>query len=171
MHLPSWDDLNIYLFIEKKLDRSRESHLAGIYTIISDFFKDKPVDKQNINKFFLYLLKERKIKQSSCNVYLKLLKHATKCIGSNELEDYSYFKSEPIHTEPLTSDEISHLAEITISRSRESVAVNHKFKVLIYTLALTGMRIQELCDLTYADYIGNRFIIREIGRASCRERV
>lgn len=161
MHLPSWEDLSIYLFIEKKLDRSREQHLAGIYNIILDFFSDKTVDKQNINKLFLYLLKERRIQQSSCNVYLKLLKHATKCMGSDMLDDYSYFKCEPVHTEPLTYDEIRHLAEVVIPRSRESIMINHKFKVVIYTLALTGMRIQELCDLAHGDMVGNRFIIRD----------
>lgn len=103
---------------------------------------------------------EKHLKFSTCNYYLKLLKHLCKYLNISILDDYNYFKEDPVHVEPLTTEEIRKIAEIEIERSRESVKINYKYKCVIYLLALTGMRIQEVCDLKWADVIGSKIVIQ-----------
>lgn len=156
--MPSWSKLSRHLFLEKKLDESRVRILRGQYDIVREYFRDKVWSREGVLSFFDYLLKVRGVKRSTCNSYLKLLKHIDSCKHTHILEGYSYFKEDPVTRIPLTPDEIEKLATTSLMCSNEK---NVRDRVLIYTLALTGMRIQEVCDLTWDDYTGDRFLVRD----------
>ncbi len=150
--MPTWNILHRYLFLDKKLDESRVRILQGQYQIIQSYFQDKKWNRDNILSFFEYLLRDRKVKRSTCNSYLKLLKHIDAYKRTKILDGYSYFKEDPVIRTPLTTEEIISLAEVDCESNQERRARN---RAIIYTLALTGMRVGELCNLTldiYASY-------------------
>lgn len=167
--IPSWDTLKVYLFIEKKLDRSREKKLIYNYNYIAQYFSDKEFTKENINNFFIEIQKEKHIKNSTCNYYLKLLKHIAHYKNETFLDDWRYFTEDPIYVDPLTPAEIRKLVECIVPYKKNSELINYRYKCIILTLALTGMRIQELCDLRYADLIENRFILRDTKTNTVRQ--
>lgn len=161
--LPKWEDLRVYLFYDRKLDIGQSQLYWYRYRAIVDYFQDKELTKTNITLFFEYLIQKKQVKRSTCNIYLKLLKHICRLQKLDILDDFSYFKEDPVYIEQLLPEEIESLANIHIqyARQNQTVLLNNKYKAIIYTLAFTGMRIEELCNLKWADYTGKVFIIKK----------
>lgn len=160
----SWSDLTTYLFIEKKLDTSCESSYKSRFKEISLFFQDKELTRENVNKFFYYLIHTRYLKNNTLNNYLKLLKHIEKYLKLDILGGYSYWHKDRATPVDLKPEVIRQLAEVSIPRSKFTSTpqeeINYRYRVMIYVLSL-GLRVNELCSLTHEDVLPDRLIIRE----------
>jgi len=84
------------------------------------------------------------------------MKHYDRFIGMGQLSDFTYFKEVPPEVDVLTPSDISRLAQVQVSYSRQSEEKNQYYQALIYFLALTGCRISEVTTLKWGQVYADR---------------
>lgn len=156
MKLPTWDAFSNYLFTVKKLDENNISSLKGRYKTVTTYFATTIYKKQTVYEFFAYLKNVRLLKAGSLNNYIKILRHLNKYLEiiPDFLDDFSYFKAPQNHIETLSQDELDNII---------SCGYKYSFRlgVIIETLAQTGVRNGELCNLQWDDYKKDVLILRD----------
>lgn len=126
--------------------------------VILNFFETHEFNRENVCLFFESLEGKR---HNTLNNFLKILKHVVRFRGEKWLDDFTYFKKQPYHVEVLLPQEIKALAECQTKRPIAQNEHNVFYRTLIYTLALTGMRIGEIINLKWEDVKTDRIIVRE----------
>lgn len=151
-----WDLFSIYLYTVKKLDRNNESTDRSRFNNIKRYFSVSSYDETNVHAFFSYLECERKLKPSSLNNYLKLMKHLNRYmkIEPDFLRDFSMFRAVLPEIEVLTQSEKDRIIQEAYKRE-------YRYGVLFETIYKLALRVSEACDLTWNDFKGNVMIIRD----------
>lgn len=168
--IPAWEEFSVYLFIERKLDRSNTSAYKGQYRAIRDFFVDKTFDKSNANYYFASL-EARNLSNQTLNNHLKVLKHLARFMGETFINDYTYWKKIQPNYRVLTDDECKKLESVYIPRGHcNSDQVNQRYSILIHLLARTGLRINEALSLIWEDIMPDRIIIKAINNKTDNSR-
>jgi len=158
--IPSWEDFAVYLFIERKLDRSNESSYFSRFKAVRDFFVDKTFDKSNVNYFFS-TLEAKNLSNETLNGYLKIIKHICKHLDLDFMRDYTYWKKIRPTYRILTDKEVRELIKCYIPRgySCDSEKVNRRFSVAIHFMAICGTRVGEMLSLKWECVMPDRVII------------
>ena len=158
--IPSWEQFAVYLFIERKLDRSNESSYKSRFTAIRDFFVKKPFDKDNINYFFS-TLESRNLSNETLNGYLKIIKHLCRFQGLDFMRDYTYWKKVRPTYRILTDSEVKQLVKCFLPRGFgcDSEMINNRFSVAIHFMAVCGTRVGEMLSLTWENVMPDRVVV------------
>jgi len=118
-------------------------------------YKQSPekIDKQMIQDYLLYLMQERKMSWSSCNVAVSGLRFFyTQTLGMDAMFlSIPPRKSDSILPEILSAEELERLF---------SVLTNQKHKTLLMTTYAAGLRVSEVIGLKVTDIDSGRMMIR-----------
>lgn len=152
LKLDDLEQLKTYLFYDRKHSTSVHNvqSMESRYRMLCSWFEEKEFSRTNFTKFMQYL-QQKGYSNNTCNNFIKLAKHIDKLYKLNELQDYTYFQKPHMPIEVLTADEIERIANVTIPYLEEDKAKNKLFQALIYTLFLTGARINEILTLKWVD--------------------
>jgi integrase len=171
--LPNWEEFRVYLYIRRKLDQSNDRSYFYCFKLISEYFKDKELNLNNIDLFF-FTQQSRNISNATLNQYLKMLKHICRCLNLDILRDYTYFKKIQPTYRILTDIEVKKLEKCYIERgyNKDSEVINFKYSTLIHLLARTGLRINEALSLNWNenDIQPDRIIIRAVNNKTDKSR-
>ena len=158
--IPKWEDFAVYLFVERKLDRSNVSSYRGRFNAVRDFFVNKTFDKTNVNIFFS-VLESRNLANETLNGYLKLIKHLCKYLELDFMRDYTYWKKIRPTYRILTDSEVRQLQSCFLPRGFgvDSEKINNRFSVGIHFMAVCGTRISEALSLTWENVMPDRVVV------------
>lgn len=157
--LPNWPELQKHLIIENvKIDSGWKARHTYIYT----YFIHKALTLQRFKDMLYLLMTEGKdgkpLSKATLNKYILTGKYMAKLAGSKVLDD---LKGYDIPRNPITiinSKIMQQIAPCYID-CRDARYKNQVYQTAIYTLALCGLRIGELCNLKWTDYNGIFFQI------------
>ncbi len=155
----AWSDFKLYLQYKahRKVETLEACH--RVFRAIKQYFIDKELTETNVYLFFDYL-KNKGDKNSTINNYLKYLHHIGKILKIQWLLDIRYLPVEQQIFDTLTPDEIRAILTCHPKRYKAYEYMNERWDTIIETLLATGVRRQELCNLTWDDVKGGRLIIR-----------
>jgi integrase/recombinase XerD len=153
------EDFLRFVTVKKRLSKNSIRHCTYRFNSFSRWLKenDKKLNKETIEDFFEYLLKERKLKNSSMNTYyffLKQLKEYCEDRGINDkfLKGFKCFPTYKTHIEILAPEEIEKLIIVKRVYSNRNGADNSNlgflYSTLIMFIAFTGCRLNEATSLT-----------------------
>jgi len=134
--------------------KTQEAYVAAVAGL-ARHYKQSPekIDKQMIQDYLLYLMQERKMSWSSCNVAVSGLRFFyTQTLGMDAM-----FLSIP----PRKPDSI--LPEIFSAEELErlfSALTNQKHRTLLMTTYAAGLRVSEVVNLKVTDIDSGRMMIR-----------
>lgn len=159
--IPSWEEFQVYLFIERKLDRSNESTYKSRLNFIRDFFVEKEFNKYNVNYFFS-TLEARNLSNETLNGYLKIFKHICRYLNLDFMRDYTYWKKVRPTYRILTNEEVKALIKAYLPRGgfADADKINNRFSVAIHFMAVCGTRVGEMLSLKWEDVMPDRIVIR-----------
>lgn len=154
LHNDLWESFYTYLLIEKKLtitSTKSTSYLYSRFNIIQKQLDGKPFNRESFG-LVLMQMKQKGYSNAYLNNLIKMAKHLNGFFllryGADlGLSDYTYFRKERTIIDPLTVSEIKALAEVKIPYRYLPEETNEKYRTLIYTLAMTGARINEVLSL------------------------
>lgn len=158
----TFKEITPYLFSRAGLDRSSHRNLSSLFNKISTYFKSNSLEftQTSVDQFLEYLHTEG-YSSNYINNFIKLLKHIASFRGDTFMSGQPLLKRKQKYIEILTPKEIKLIGETKLPYTMNARAINRRCRAIIYTLALTGMRIGELINLTWNDYINGYFIVRD----------
>lgn len=151
-----WNELSVYLRVDKKLSTSSLMPLKSKHRILSEYFTSLQFNRKNYN-LFISSLCDRGSKPGYINKFISLGKHIDRYMEINQLQDYTYYRSKPNnYIQLLSPDNIEQLANVYIKYARDTYNINFRMKVIINILGRTGCRIEsELLQLRWSDVFIN----------------
>lgn len=160
MSIPiSWNEFERYLLYECHRKPETLPTCRRVFVRLQNYFSDKELTKETVYEFF-DVLRRRGNKNSSVNDYIKYLHHFAKILKLEWLTSIKYLPEEEQLFDVLTPDEIRAIITLMPKRARHTERLNHFWPIVIETLLATGMRRQELCNLTWDDFRGDTLILR-----------
>lgn len=154
----TWEEFGKYLFTVKRLkyNRQNETCYRTRFALIYNYFLTKPYTQDNLYSFFNFLQYDKKLSNSSCNNYLKLIKHLNNLLKMPQefFKDFSYFAKTYKETEPLSPEETESLLV-------SGYKIGHRQGVIIEVLLKCALRNGELCNLTWDDIKPDKLILRD----------
>jgi integrase/recombinase XerD len=148
-----------YLYLNRQVKDSTVKSLSYFFRHIKTYFENIDFNKENVDAFIYD--RQKVNEKSTLKNYILVLHHIGKILHLEFTKDYKTPNPTKKFIETLTTTEIKRLAEIRIKRKKNTRAINRRFRAVIYALALTGARINELCNLKWTDIINDNFIIRD----------
>ena len=158
MQVVTWQWLESYLRIEKNLGDSTIRGYKERFRSFMRFIKDT-LTEETSDQYILEL--KRSFSVNTYHIHITLLRHIQHCFGVDFIKKYKYPRRDRKYIEILSVQEIKKLAETCTPRVRDFKKNNYRFKVAIYTLGTTGLRISELCNLKWVDVQNDRIVIQE----------
>lgn len=164
-----WDTFQSFLIDELKRKPDSLGVVRRNFMLAAGFFSSHPFTKESVNTFFKIRREKYKNKNSSLNSYIKLFKNIGKAYASlhpkDETYDWllklTYYPVEREYKDVLTADEQKLIFNYHNARRKYSdPALEHRYNTIYMTLGLCAMRISELCNLKWDDYMGDRLILR-----------
>ncbi len=164
----TWEQLSVYVFIEKKVKRNRNMEKFYFYrfNVIKEFFKDKEFTKDNVLIFF-ESLSQKNMSEAGKNTYVTVIKHIARCMNMTFLDTFTRFDVPDKYFDVLTQDEIYKIIHTETPR-KYHMECNKRYSIVIETLAETGMRADELANLKWEDFKGDLLIVRRSKNNSMR---
>lgn len=134
--------------------RTREAYLSSV-AALARYYRRSPdqISEAEVQQYLLYLLRERKLAWSSCNIVthgLKFFYHRT--LKRPEVEFVI-----PSARQPQKLPQILSREEVAALIER---AHNFKHRVFLMTTYAAGLRVSEACALKIADLDSQRMMIR-----------
>jgi site-specific recombinase XerD len=134
--------------------RTRESYLYSV-TGLAKFYRRSPdrISEAEVQRYLVYLLQERKLAWSSCNIVLNALKFLYRVTLKRAQSEFRL----PTPRQPqrlpqiLAREEVARLIEVT---------KNLKHRAMLMTVYGAGLRVSELCHLKVGDIDSQRMTIR-----------
>jgi site-specific recombinase XerD len=134
--------------------RTRESYLYSV-TGLAKFYRRSPdrISEAEVQSYLVYLLQERKLAWSSCNIVLNALKFLYRVTLKRAQSDFRL----PTPRQPqklpqiLSREEVAALIENTL---------NLKHCAILMTAYGAGLRLNEICHLKVTDIDSDRMTIR-----------
>ena len=155
----SWEDFRVYLLYKAHRKPETLSVSQGVFERIQRYFTDKALTEENVYAFFDYL-RGRGDKNSTINNYIKYLHHIARIKKIQWLLDLRYLPIDERLFDTLTADEIRKIILTHPKRYRKHEHINLRYDLIIETLLATGLRRQELCNLTWKDIRPGMLIVR-----------
>lgn len=133
---------------------TQEAYIAAVAGL-ARYYKQSPekIDKQMIQDYLLYLMQERNMSWSSCNVAVSGLRFFyTQTLGMDAMFlSIPPRKADSILPEILSAEELERLF---------SVLTNQKHRTLLMTTYAAGLRVSEVIGLKVTDIDSGRMMIR-----------
>ena len=145
-------------FITIKLGLAPESirHCMSRFKVVSAWFVDKELTKENVEKFFLSL-KERGLKNNSLNTYQFLFRHLSSYCKDRGMpydffDGFKSFKKTKPDIVIFTQEEIEKIINTSLIygkfHGKDCSMLDFRFRTMTMFLAYTGCRYSEAGDLT-----------------------
>lgn len=121
------------------------------------WFTDKELTKQNVEKFFMFLKLEKKLKNNSLNTYSFAFRHLVEYCKDRGLpydffDGFKSFKKEKPDIVIFTHEEIEKILNTKLTygkfRGKDCNFLDFRFRTMTMFLALTGCRYSEAAGLT-----------------------
>lgn len=134
--------------------RTRESYL-GVVAALAKYYARRPdqIDEAEVQRYLLYLIQERKLAWSSCNIALQGMKFFYRTTLKRSAAEFAI----PSPRQPQKLPQI--LAPEEVARIIERT-VNPKHRIILMTAYATGLRVSELCHLKIVDIDSARMTVR-----------
>jgi integrase/recombinase XerD len=134
-------------------ERTRESYLSAV-AAMAKFYQRSPeqVSEVEVQRYLLYLIQERKLAWSTCNIAVNALKfcyHTTLKLSHAQFDIPSARQPQKL-PQILARAEVARLLERTI---------DPKHRALLMTAYGAGLRVSELCALRVSDIDSQRMTI------------
>lgn len=125
--------------------RTRESYLGAV-AALAKYYARRPdqIDEAEVQRYLLYLIQERKLAWSSCNIALQGMKFFYCTTLKRSAAEFAI----PSPRQPQKLPQI--LAPEEVARIIERT-VNPKHRIILMTAYATGLRVSELCHLKIVD--------------------
>ena len=144
------DDMKLRGF-SPRTQYSYVKNVAGL----AKFYNQPPdkLSKENVQAYLLYMMEDRKLAWSTCNVAISAFRHFYGEILHDESMKLAIPPRKKIHKLPeiLSGEEIEHLL---------NNASNLKSQAMLMTTYGGGLRVSELVGLKVSDIHGQRMMIR-----------
>jgi len=155
----TWEAFETYLLYESHRKPETLPTCRRVFIRLKNYFEDKELNKQAVYSFFDYI-RSKGDKNSTINNYIKYLHHIGRILGSDDLIKLKYLPEDEQIWDTLTPSEINRMLTLQPPRARYIDRLNHFWPIVIETLLATGMRRQELCNLTWDDFREDTLIVR-----------
>jgi|ERR1700682_3463043 len=134
--------------------RTRESYLYAVRGL-AKYYRKSPdtLSEQEVQNYLLYLIEERKLAWSSCNIVVQALKFFYHTTLRRERVGFVI----PRRSAPSKLPEILSREEVL---ALFDAAVRPKSRLLLMTAYAAGLRVSELVHLKVTDIDANRMTIR-----------
>lgn len=152
---------------EKKEERRNYDVEFSRFNATYSYFRSKPFNVYTCNEFLSTFHNKS---NSTRNNHLKILKSICGAMRYynmevdeviSPIERIEYLEKRRVRKiELLSKTEIEKLADLRIPYGRSRVQINRRWRAIIYTLSL-GLRIQEVCRLTWDRYNGEVFDLND----------
>lgn len=134
--------------------RTRESYLQAVAALAKHYGRRPDrIGEAEVQRYLLYLIQERKLAWSSCNIALQGLKFFYRTTLKRSEAEFGI----PTPRQPQKLPQI--LAREEVARLIERTA-NPKHRIILMTTYATGLRLAELCHLKIADIDSSRMTVR-----------
>ena len=134
--------------------RTRESYVASVADL-AKFYKRSPdqVNEEQVQRYLLHLIEDRKLAWSSVNVAASALKFFYRVTLKRKETEFSIPGPRQPQRLPqiLSPEEVMRLIE---------AAANPKHRALLLTAYAAGLRLSEVCRLRVSDIDSNRMTLR-----------
>lgn len=155
----SWDTFRHHLLYVAQRKPETLPTCRRVFEGMKRYFSDKELTQESVYGFFDYL-RAKGDRNSTLNNYIKFLRHIGKLLEITWLGELKYFKEEEQIFDTLSPNEIRAILTCHPKRYPKYEYMNERWDVVIETLLATGMRRQELCNLTWDNFRGDRFILK-----------
>ena len=134
--------------------RTRESYVASVRGL-AKYYKRSPdtLTEDEVQRYLLYLIEERKLAWSSVNVTASALKFLFNVTLKRKTAEFTV----PGPHQPQTLPQI--LSREEVMRVIDAAA-NPKHRTILLTIYAAGLRVSELCHLKVADIDSGRMTLR-----------
>ena len=134
--------------------RTRESYVASVRGL-AKYYKRSPdtLSEDEVQRYLLYLIEERKLAWSSVNVTASALKFLFNVTLKRKAAEFAV----PGPHQPQTLPQI--LSREEVMRVIDAAA-NPKHRTILLTVYAAGLRVSELCHLKVADIDSGRMTLR-----------
>jgi site-specific recombinase XerD len=134
--------------------RTRQSYLAAV-AAMAKYYRRSPdqIGEEEVQRYLLYLIEERKLAWSSCNIAVNALKFCYHVTLKHPQAQFEIPRARQPQKLPqiLAREEVARLLELT---------PNPKHRVMLMTTYGAGLRVSELCHLKVGDIDSARMTIR-----------
>jgi site-specific recombinase XerD len=134
--------------------RTREAYLGAVAGL-AKYYARRPdrISEQEVQKYLLYLIEQRKLAWSSCNIVAQGLKFFYRTTLKRTEAQFVIPRARQPQKLPqiLSREEVAALIENTL---------NHKHRAILMTAYGAGLRLNEICHLRVADIDSDRMTIR-----------
>jgi site-specific recombinase XerD len=134
--------------------RTRQSYLAAV-AAMAKYYRRSPdqIGEEEVQRYLLYLIEERKLAWSSCNIAVNALKFCYHVTLKHPQAQFEIPRARQPQKLPqiLAREEVARLIELT---------PNPKHRVMLMTTYGAGLRVSELCHLKVGDIDSARMTIR-----------
>ena len=150
-------DFRSYITVKLGLSSASIRHCLSRFGLISSWFQDKELNKENVEKFFLYLKEEKHLKNNSLNTYCFAFRHiASYCkdrgLKCDFFDGFKAFKKTKPDIIIFTSEEIEQIlnTELTYGKfhGKNCDYLDFRYRTMTMFLAYTGCRYAEAAELT-----------------------
>jgi integrase/recombinase XerD len=134
--------------------RTRQAYIESVARFAKYYGRSpEAITKDEVEQYLLYLLQERKLAHSSCNVVCSALQFLYAATLKREAQEFSLPRPKVPQRLPhiLSRDEIAALFEH---------AANLKHRAFLMTTYAAGLRLLETCHLKLSDIDSTRMTIR-----------
>jgi len=145
------DELEVYLFVKTRHDRSSWPHYKGYFVKIKDYFKERDFNPVQIGR---YLITLEHLSSSSQAQYLGVLKVICKIMGVDYCREFKTPKRVSRKKFVLSGDEMKKVLDY-------SYKINYRYSVAMEVAIRAGLRFSEIRNLKWADFIGNELTLTD----------
>ena len=148
------DQMDADLVVRGMAVRTREAYLGAVAQL-AKYYRRRPdrISEREIGRYLLYLIEERKLSWSTCNIAKQGLKFFYRVTLKRSESQFEIPRSRTRQKLPeiLSQEEVARLIEQT---------ANLKHRTILMTTYATGLRLNEVCHLRLSDIDSDRMTIR-----------
>jgi site-specific recombinase XerD len=151
---PLRKQLEADLAIRGMSERTREAYVGAVAALAKHYGRSPDrIDQEEIQRYLLHLLTERKLASSTCNVAASAFQFFYRVTLKRAAAEFTLPRPKPPQKLPqiLAREEVARLIEAT---------ENPKHRAILMTAYGAGLRVSELCHLKVGDIDSSRMTIR-----------
>lgn len=149
-------DFISFITIKQNLAKQSVRHCAIRIKLINEWFADKELSKENVEKFFLELKQDKGLKNNTLNTYYFVFRQLKEyCIDrgfpADFLDGFKSFKKGKPDIVIFTQEEIEKILNTSLEygmfRGKNTSYLDFRYRTLTMFLAYTGCRYSEAAEL------------------------
>ena len=150
-------DFQSYITIKLGLSPLSVRHCLSRFGLITSWFHDKELTKENVETFFLYLKEEKHLKNNSLNTYSFAFRHLVSYCKDRGMpygffDGFKSFKKTKPDIIIFTQEEIEKILTTNLTygkfHGKDCDYLNFRYQTMTMFLAYTGCRYSEAAELT-----------------------